>query len=117
MPAATVLCRLGALDATGAKEIVLDDAGIPVAVVVVRCGAGVAGYFNSCPHAKLPLNRAPDVFFDAGGTVLVCVNHGAHFDAATGRCLRGPCKGASLRPFPVRLDGDLVVATDTDYSR
>jgi len=104
-----VLCRLDDLDATGAKEIVLDDYGVRLPVFVVRYNGRILGYVNSCPHVRLPLNWKPDSFFDFSQTYLFCVNHGAHFDVETGNCLRGPCKGQSLRPFPVQVDGVHIV--------
>jgi nitrite reductase/ring-hydroxylating ferredoxin subunit len=110
------LCRMEDLAATGAKSVVVDDAGRAVGVFVVRYDGHVFAYFNACPHARLPLNAHPDAFFDVGRAILVCVNHGAQFDVATGRCLRGPCKGEALKPFPIRRDGDRVMATDSDYS-
>jgi nitrite reductase/ring-hydroxylating ferredoxin subunit len=112
----TVLCRLADLEATGAKEAVVDDAGIRHPIFIVKHDGGVAAYFNACPHARLPLNAEPGVFFDFSRSFLVCGNHGAHFDAATGRCIRGPCKGESLRRFPVQLDGDRVLCADSDYA-
>ena len=112
----TVLCRLADLEATGAKELTVDDAGIKHAIFVVRHDGGVKGYFNACPHARLPLNNEPDRFLDIGGSFLVCVNHGAHFDVMSGLCFRGVCKGASLKNFPVRLEGDNIIATDPDFT-
>ncbi len=106
---ARVLCALADLAATGAKEIVLTKDGGRYPVFVIRHGDGVRAYENSCPHARLPLNMAEDVFFDVRRTVLVCVNHGAHFDPATGICLRGPCKGQRLREFRVTTDGTAVL--------
>jgi nitrite reductase/ring-hydroxylating ferredoxin subunit len=103
------LCRLSDLDATGAREIVLDDNGTRLPVFVVKWAGGILGYVNSCPHARLPLNWSEDRFFDVTGSYLFCANHGAHFDAVSGLCLRGPCKGKSLSPFPVRTDGASVV--------
>ena len=104
-----VLCSLSDLEATGAKEIVLDDNGIRQPVFVIRWAGSVIGYVNSCPHARLPLNWTEDRFFDVTGSFLYCANHGAHFDAKTGACLRGPCKGKSLTPYPVRVDGANIV--------
>jgi nitrite reductase/ring-hydroxylating ferredoxin subunit len=110
---ARVLCRLADLDATGAKEIVLSKDGGRYPVFVARVGDRIVGYENACPHARLPLNFKDDAFFDISRTFLFCANHGAHFDALTGACLRGPCKGQSLKPYPVRLDGDWIV-TESD---
>ena len=105
------LCQISDLDPTGAKEVVLDQDGARLAVFIVKCGAEIRGYVNSCPHARLPLNWRDDAFFDISRTFLFCANHGAHFDVMTGLCLRGPCKGQSLAPFPVAIDGQTVVAT------
>jgi nitrite reductase/ring-hydroxylating ferredoxin subunit len=110
------LCRLADLEATGAKEIIVEDAGISRAVFVVKHQGGVSAYFNACPHARLPLNGTPDVFLDFSGTVLFCANHGAHFDPADGRCIRGPCKGERLKSFPIRLEGDKIFCDDSDYT-
>ncbi len=107
-----ILCRLQDLDTTGAKEIVLERDGARVPVFVVQYGPHVLGYMNSCPHARLPLNWREDAFLDMSGTYLFCANHGAHFDVATGKCIRGPCKGQSLTPFPVSVDGDTIVAAE-----
>ncbi len=105
-----VLCTLSDLDATGAKEIVLDKDGGRSPVFVVRFADRVVGYVNSCPHARLPLNWREDAFFDISNTLLICTSHGAHFDPLTGHCLRGPCKGQSLTPYPVRVEGDKIIS-------
>jgi nitrite reductase/ring-hydroxylating ferredoxin subunit len=107
---AFVLCQLRDLEATNAKEIVLEREDGRLSVFIVRVGERVAGYVNSCPHARLPLNWRPDAFFDISGTFLFCASHGAHFEPATGKCIRGPCKGQSLTPYPVRIEGDSIVA-------
>jgi nitrite reductase/ring-hydroxylating ferredoxin subunit len=107
-----VLCRLEDLDATGAKEIVLNKDGARVPVFVLKYKDHILGYLNSCPHVRLPLNWTEDVFLDITGSFLFCANHGAHFDVMTGKCLRGPCRNQSLTPFPVRVEGDTIVAVD-----
>lgn len=109
---AQVLCRLEDLDATGAKEIVLNKDGARVPVFVLKYSEHILGYVNSCPHVRLPLNWTEDVFLDISGTYLFCANHGATFDVMTGLCQRGPCKGKSLTPFPVRVEGDDIVTVD-----
>ncbi len=105
-----VLCRLSDLDATGAKEIVLARDGGRYAFFVIRYEGRILGFENSCPHARLPLNWTDDRFFDISGTYLFCANHGAVFDPLTGLCTRGPCKGQSLKSFPLRVDGEVVIA-------
>ncbi|MDX2143803.1 MAG: Rieske (2Fe-2S) protein [Rhodospirillaceae bacterium] len=105
-----VLCRLADLDATGAKEIVREEQGERLSVFVVKHGAGVIGYVNSCPHARLPLNWRDDHFFDVTKHYILCANHSATFDIATGQCVRGPCKGQALRPYRVAIEGEAIVA-------
>ena len=105
----TFLCRLGDLDATDGKDIVIDDAGVRIGVFVVRWNGNVHGYLNSCPHARLPLNWKDDSFFDLSRNYLLCANHGAFFDVVSGACVRGPCKGQSLRPVPIRIEGDSIL--------
>ncbi len=105
-----VLCRRADLDVTGAKEIVLDQDGARLPVFVLKFGDRILGYVNSCPHARLPLNFKDDTFFDISRTFLFCANHGAHFDVVSGKCIRGPCKGQSLTPLPIRIEGDVIFA-------
>ena len=108
------LCRLADLAETGTKEIVLERDGGRFPVFVVRTAAGIRGYVNSCPHARLLLNGREDRFFDVGRTFLFCANHGAQFDPETGVYLRGPCKGESLTVFPVTLQGETIVIDERD---
>lgn len=105
-----ILCALAELDATGAKEIVFDDNGERVSVFVVKHNGAVRGYINSCPHARLPLNWRDDQFFDVTRLYLLCANHSAYFDIQTGQCVRGPCKGKSLTPYRVAIEGSKVLA-------
>lgn len=107
-----VLCALADFDARQgercARGFMLAKNGAPYPIIVVKDAGGVRAFENSCPHARLPLNDG-ESFLDISRTVLVCVNHGAHFDPATGVCLRGPCKGERLRAFPVTTDGESVL--------
>lgn len=107
-----VLCRLDELDATSAREIVLNKDGARVSVFVLKYRGHILGYVNSCPHVRLPLNWTADVFLDVSRTYLFCANHGAHFDVMSGLCIRGPCKGQSLTPYPVRVEDDSIVTDD-----
>ena len=54
-----------------------------------------------------------DVFFDRSGNYLLCTSHGAHFHPDDGYCTRGPCRGKSLRRFPIKVaDNNIVVAEE-----
>eukprot|EP00808_Paulinella_micropora_P008356 g56341.t1 len=60
------------------------------------------GFLNRCPHAGLPLEMFPDEYEDRDNpALLVCSAHGARFEAATGLCVEGPCKGERLASIPL----------------
>ena len=63
---------------------------------VVRYRGKVQGYLNRCAHVAMELDWQEGVFFDSDGRDLLCSTHGATYDAATGRCLGGPCNGSPL---------------------
>ncbi|MSO96886.1 MAG: Rieske (2Fe-2S) protein [Rhodospirillaceae bacterium] len=105
-----ILCALADLSATGAKEVVLSEDGARISVFVVQHEGKVLGYVNSCPHARLPLNWRDDQFFDVTKQYLFCANHSARFDIQTGQCVRGPCKGQALKPYPVSVVGQNIIA-------
>ncbi len=86
----------------------------------IRYRGVVRGYVNRCPHAGTELDWQPGEFFgglpptgtesDAdSGLYLVCSTHGALFDPLTGKCVAGPCRGASLEPLQVRENEGRVV--------
>ncbi len=104
-----VLCSLADLDATGAVGV--ERTSEPHEIVVVRSGAGVRGYVNSCPHKGTPLETFPGRFLDETGAHLICSTHGARFTVESGLCTFGPCRGQSLVAVPLEIhDGDVLFA-------
>ncbi len=78
---------------------------------VVRRGEAAFGYVDRCPHAGLPLAQALDQYLTPDGGMIACSWHGAVFSIEDGACLGGPCAGARLTPWPVRVDdGRLLTA-------
>jgi nitrite reductase/ring-hydroxylating ferredoxin subunit len=71
---------------------------------VIRFGGRVHAYVNRCPHAGTELDWQPGEFFEEAQLYLVCSTHGALFEPSTGKCVAGPCRGASLSRLPVRED-------------
>ena len=57
-------------------------------------------YVNLCPHRRLRLDRAGQLYLSADRSLLVCANHGAKFQLLTGKCVAGPCVGKSLQQVP-----------------
>ncbi len=92
----------------GAVEVEATVDGQPESVVLTRRGPDVAGFLNVCPHAGRRLDYAPGRFlFDQGR--LVCAAHGASFEALSGLCVGGPCRGQSLAAVALAVDADGAV--------
>ncbi len=102
----SVLCALADIADPGGKGFVLGDGR---RIFVIRRGASVHGYVNSCPHQGVPLDWRPDVFLSIDKSVIQCSTHGAQFRIQDGQCLAGPCAGSALRPVPVAVAGGMVV--------
>ncbi len=98
--------RLGPLDLVpdgGARNFVLQIGQARFHGFVVRRGETVRGYVDRCPHAGLPLAQALDQYLTPDGQLIACSWHGALFDWDDGLCVGGPCAGARLTPWPVRV--------------
>jgi len=74
----------------------------------VRHSGRVCAFVNRCPHLGTELDWQPGEFFEESGLYLVCSTHGAIFEPATGFCVAGPCRGASLEPLQVREHGGAI---------
>ena len=83
------------------QEVLVD--GSPQSLVLRRDGERVLAWLNVCPHAGRRLDWAPGRFIVDQGH-LVCAAHGASFELEGGRCVAGPCRGASLVPVRVAWD-------------
>jgi nitrite reductase/ring-hydroxylating ferredoxin subunit len=70
--------------------------GQSVPAFVIRKDGTAHGYLNRCAHVAMELDWQEGVFFDADGRDLVCPTHGATYEAASGRCVGGPCAGKRL---------------------
>ena len=115
------LCRLEDLGDPDARGFRLGEGDWPLKGIVVRTDGAVRAYVNRCPHVGHPLDLMPDVFLTADRSQLICSSHGARFDPLSGRCVAGPCAGASLRAVPVsvvegwvRVDPDFRLADYLD---
>ncbi len=92
-----------------AADAVCEDEMLPIVVagmplVLVRRGAKVMAFADTCPHLEFPLSSG-----GVDGGEIVCSWHGAAFDIETGAVHCGPAQHG-LRRFPVRLvDGRVEV--------
>ena len=81
----------------------------PLAAFAVRVLGGLArAYVIRCPHMGTELDWQPGDFFEETGLYLVCATHGALFEPATGFCVAGPCRGATLARLALREDDGQV---------
>ena len=63
---------------------------------VLRYQGSVHGYLNRCGHMPMELDWREGEVFDFEGRDLICSTHGATYEAATGKCIGGPCSGTPL---------------------
>jgi len=92
-----LICESGALvDAGRGVRFEAEYFGEPAPAFVVRYRGRVHGYLNRCAHVAMELDWQEGVFFDFEGRDLLCSTHGATYDAASGRCIGGPCNGSPL---------------------
>lgn len=72
-------------------------------VVLIRRGEVVTALRDECTHQAMPLSAGE---LCADGTI-ECPWHGARFDSASGRCVRGPAED-DVRTYGVRVEGGVV---------
>jgi nitrite reductase/ring-hydroxylating ferredoxin subunit len=77
-------------------------------VIAIRKQADLFLYYNRCPHLSVPLEWQEDQFLNQDKSLIQCSTHGALFEINTGRCISGPCLGASLQTIPFLIKNDLV---------
>lgn len=104
-----ILTRFDAIADGGFAEVEATVDGAPESVLLHRDGGAVRAWLNVCPHAGRRLDWAPGQFLKTREGLLVCAAHGASFELREGLCVAGPCRGQSLAPVPVAIEGELVV--------
>lgn len=74
---------------------------------VIRWQGQLRGWINECQHASVPMDFEGDVL-ESGRQFILCPYHGAIYQPDTGKCVGGPCRGASLDAVPVaERDGQI----------
>ena len=104
-----LICESAALAEAGrGVRFEVEYFGEAAPAFVVRKNGTVHGYLNRCAHVAMELDWQEGVFFDADGRDLLCSTHGATYDAASGRCLGGPCNGSPLLKLRLEERNGLV---------
>ncbi|WP_253738050.1 Rieske (2Fe-2S) protein [Halohasta salina] len=99
----TFLFRVRPVDGDEEKEAILlhDD-------------EGVVSWLNYCQHfTHIKLDKGSGAEMRDGE--VICTNHGAYFEADSGRCTFGPCEGAFLNEIEVGVEDGDVYLVDDDY--
>jgi nitrite reductase/ring-hydroxylating ferredoxin subunit len=108
-PAGVALCTLESIADPGARNFVLQIREAFFHGFAVRRGGAVFGYVDRCPHAGLPLAQALDAYLTPDKALIACSWHGALFTIEDGLCVAGPCGGARLGAWPLKVEGGRVV--------
>ena len=110
-PAGVKLIPLDAVADGAARNIVIEMRAGRFHGFVIRRSDSVVGYVDRCPHMGLPLAQTLDDYLSPDGSLIACDWHGALFEIGSGKCVGGPCVGASLTAWPVAVaDGYIVTA-------
>ena len=110
-----LICRSEAL-AEGGKGVRfgLERSGTTASAFAVRYDGKVYAYLNSCAHIPVELDWSEGEFFDQTELYLICSTHGATYEADTGHCISGPCKGARLTALKVAERGGSVYLLESE---
>tara|TARA_A100001011_G_C14017403_1_gene717988 strand:+ start:160 stop:534 length:375 start_codon:yes stop_codon:yes gene_type:complete len=85
----------------GIRFVVRQQNGVDRSAFAIRYCSKVYGYINECAHIPVELDWMEGAFFDANKKNIICSNHGAMFTPDEGKCVSGPCIGASLQSINV----------------
>jgi nitrite reductase/ring-hydroxylating ferredoxin subunit len=108
-PAGRVIAQVQDLKPGSVKKFWLICQKYRVDAFLVNDGGRFYAYVNRCRHMSTPLDFIRNRFVSEDGRYLMCYTHGALYEPASGLCVAGPCKGESLYPLPVRVDGREVL--------
>src|SRR5262249_22790495 len=109
---ARLICASAALADSGrGVRFEVEYFGEPAPAVAIRYQGAVHAYLNRCAHVAVRLDCPGRGFCDADGRDPLCSTHGATYDAATGRCVGGPCNGGRLLKLNVEERDGMVYFT------
>ena len=92
----------------------VDDSDEVKEAILLRDDEGVVSWLNYCQHfTHIKLDKGSGAEMRDGE--VICTNHGAYFEADSGRCTFGPCEGAFLNEIEVGVEDGDVYLVDDDY--
>ena len=102
--------RVGELAHGASKKFTIRRGEFEAEALLVNYQGRLFAYLNRCPHIGISLDWVENRFFTVDGRYLMCANHGAVFEPATGACVWGPCVGAALQNLEVVIEGEEIFA-------
>ncbi|MBI1841496.1 MAG: Rieske 2Fe-2S domain-containing protein [Verrucomicrobia bacterium] len=75
--------------------------GLRIEAFVTRFQGRVVAFENLCRHIPITIDYDDNRFYAPDDRHIVCQTHGALYEPLTGKCVRGPCEGASLHALRV----------------
>jgi nitrite reductase/ring-hydroxylating ferredoxin subunit len=100
--------EVGELKPGTSRKFRLIDGKSSVEGMLLNYQGSLYAYVNRCPHIGLSLDWVDNQFFSMDGRYLMCANHGATFEPATGECIWGPCVGAALQSVPLQIEAEKI---------
>ena len=105
-----VVARTGELSHGITKKFYLKCRGSTIEALLVNYEGDVYAYVNRCRHISLSMDWVDNQFFTEDKRYLICANHGATYEPATGECIWGPCLGAFLQRVPLEVSRENILA-------
>jgi nitrite reductase/ring-hydroxylating ferredoxin subunit len=102
------IAKIGELEHGMSKKFTLSHGQYSVEAMLLNYQGNLYAYRNRCPHIGISLDWLDNQFFTLDGRYLMCANHGATFEPATGECIWGPCVGAGLQRVPIEIEGERI---------
>ena len=109
-PSRKLVAKIDELDHGMSKKFILRRNGREFEAMLLNYQGEFFAYVNRCPHIGITLDWVDNQFFTVDGRYLMCANHGATFEPATGECIWGPCLGAALQSVPLEIVGESIFA-------
>lgn len=105
-----VVARTGDLAHGTTKKFLLRCRGKAVEAVLLNYEGNIYAYVNRCCHIPISMDWVDNQFFTEDKRYLICANHGATYEPATGECVWGPCFGAFLQGISLEISGGKILA-------
>jgi nitrite reductase/ring-hydroxylating ferredoxin subunit len=103
--------RVGELEHGRTKKFLLKCGGDTIEAFLVSYEGAHYAYLNRCKHISLSLDWVDNRFFTEDNRYLICANHGATYEPASGECVWGPCLGAFLQSVPLQITQGKIFAS------